>query len=63
MALDHSVLLKHLQWMMELLSHSSCLSPSQRMEFLKFTVDSEAESLNLPPFKIQTIRKELHRTL
>ncbi|XP_044156772.1 uncharacterized protein LOC122943252 [Bufo gargarizans] len=66
-----AALLRHLQWTSDLLSalgfllnpEKSCLTPSRRMEFLGFTVDSVAESLSLPSEKLRTIRKELRHAL
>ncbi|XP_044140287.1 uncharacterized protein LOC122930766 [Bufo gargarizans] len=64
-------LLVHLRWTTDLLSRlgflinheKSCLTPSQRMEFLGFTVDSVLTSLSLPTSKLVSIRKELRRAL
>ncbi|XP_044148680.1 uncharacterized protein LOC122937730 isoform X2 [Bufo gargarizans] len=68
---DQQSLLQHLQWTSDLLTslgfllnlEKSCLTPSRRMEFLGFTVDSVAESLSLPAEKLRTIRKELRHAL
>ncbi|XP_044128751.1 uncharacterized protein LOC122922247 [Bufo gargarizans] len=68
---DRQSLLQHLQWTSDLLTSlgfllnlgKSCLTPSRRMEFLGFTVDSVAESLSLPAEKLRTIRKELRHAL